>query len=363
MSRLSLYLSKLFAVQALALFVIVLILVWITQALRLFDLVTAKGQDLLTLLLQASLTTPPLSRSMIYVCMGIGIVRALQALQTSRELHAIHSGRRVRALWSGLAVFVLGGVIAILLVTNWLEPAAKRAYATSSEQIAADLLGRALNPNKFSEVVPGLVVVIGGRRPDGTVTDFYADDTRDPKARRTYLAASAVIVLDEDGYNLSLKDGALQYQRAGGKFTEIGFSSYQLGLDRPEALNSAAEIGESDTWTLLSNARASGQMSDAVWREIEQRFSEASRVIALSLLAAAMAGFPHARRGNGFLPAEVIILVVGLGERALSAVVADGAITGHSTGAVIIFGAALLIIWSKAFGFSFSIGWRGRRTA
>lgn len=360
MSRLSLYLSKLFAVQALALFGVVALLVWITQALRLFDLVTAKGQDLLTLLGQASLTTPPLARSLIYICMGIGMVRGLKALQASRELHTIHSSHGLKALWRAAAVFALGGVIAVSLVANWLEPASKRAFAASSEAVAADLLGRALNPNRFSEVVPGLVVVIGGRRADGTVTDFYADDTRDSTARRTYMAESAVIVLNDDGYNISLKNGSLQYQRDGGKFTEVAFSGYQLGLDRPDSISGSAVLEAKGTLTLIRDDLASGNgsLSTDAWWVIGQRLAEVSRVIAICLLAMAISGFPHARRSQNFFPAEVVILILGLGERALSSFTANSVITGHSTGSIVLGGLALIIIATKVLPYDFTLGRR-----
>ena len=123
MSRLSIYLSRQYLASALSLFGAVAFLVWINQTLKLFDLVTAKGQSLLTLIGQSLLTTPPLSRAMLYICIGIGIARTLNALQVSRELHTIHATRRIGALWSSLFVTATVSALAVGLLAHWIEPA------------------------------------------------------------------------------------------------------------------------------------------------------------------------------------------------------------------------------------------------
>ena len=58
--------------------------------LRLFDIVENKGQSFLTLLGQASLGMPALGIVFLYVCLGIGLGRALRNLQASSELQIIH---------------------------------------------------------------------------------------------------------------------------------------------------------------------------------------------------------------------------------------------------------------------------------
>ncbi|MCF6302448.1 MAG: LptF/LptG family permease, partial [Devosiaceae bacterium] len=77
MSHLSRYLLIRFAGGALALYLVATFLVWLTQMLRLFDLITEKGQNLFTLFGQSFLTTPPLSRQIVCICMAIGIARPL----------------------------------------------------------------------------------------------------------------------------------------------------------------------------------------------------------------------------------------------------------------------------------------------
>lgn len=359
MTRLSGYLVKLFSAEALSFFLVAAFLVYITQTLRLFDLVTAKGQDVLTLLGQSALTTPPLGLSIIYICMGIGLVRALRALQASRELHTIHASGRTRAIVQAVFVFILGGVIAVSLIAHWGDPWSKKAYTQWSEQVTADLVGRALSPHRFSEVAPGLVVVIGGRERDGTITDFFAHDTRDADAARTYVADSAVIVFREDGYNVRLRNGAVQYLRDGDSFTEVGFSQYEIGLDRLATGNrERAELDQRSTPEIIAGLEGDGE-DGAAWRELHERFAETVRLIGLCLVSAALTGYPHGRRGNGRLPLEVVILALGLGDRAAGSIARDalGAEWIYA-GAIGLLAIAMALFAGRMFGQRFMLSMR-----
>ncbi len=352
MTRLSRYLSKLFAIEALSFFFVAAFLVWITQALRLFDLVTAKGQDMLTLLGQSLLTTPPLALAIIYICMGIGMARALRSLQDSRELHSIHSSGRTRALWGAVSIFVLGGVIAVSLFAHVIEPWSKRAYSQWSEEVAADLVGRALNPHRFSEVVPGLFIVIGGRDADGTIRDFFADDKRAPDTERTYIADRAVIVFDDQGYNLSLEDGAVQYIRKGEQFTEVEFNRYELSLDRlTDDGGIASGLEQKGSLTIIAEGISNGGLTALAWRKLNERLAEATRVIALCLVVAALAAFPHARRGRDRLPIEVTVLVLGLADRTLSSITVAWPVIGPHFGAICLMAIAILFFVRENFSF------------
>src|SRR5690606_273149 len=107
MDRLSRYLQGQFFAQALTIFAAGGALIWLMQLLRLFDLVSAQGQNFLTLMGQSALTTPTFARSILYVCFAIGLVRGLRALQASRELHTIHAAQRTGSLWRAIISFTL----------------------------------------------------------------------------------------------------------------------------------------------------------------------------------------------------------------------------------------------------------------
>lgn len=345
MKRLPLYLSRLFVTETAALFAVAAFLFYLIQCLRIFDLVSVRGQNILTLLGQAALSMPPLMVVFFHVCLGIGIGRALRGLQGSHELHIIHASRRVSAILAALGMTIGGGTLAILLLTHVIEPIANRNINEWSAAIAADLVGRTLTPNRFAEVAPGVTVVIGGRQGNGEITDFFADDARSETQRRTYIAAQATIGTDEDGYVLQLRDGKLQYFTSGGQYSEVAFDRYDMAVDR---LTGAVEdrdiVAETSTPALLMAAAEAGvplspQATEAVFR----RSAEGLRVMALGVLVGAIAAFPHGRRTGRRLPLEIGVLLLAFLERGLNTFLPVPRPYDSFSGSVVLLGIGVLM--------------------
>lgn len=345
MSRLSFYLSRQYVAQAMSLFAAVAFLVWINQTLKLFELVTAKGQSLVTLLGQSVLITPPLSRAMLYICFGIGIARTLESLQISHELHTIHATRRIGALWHSFFFTATVAAVAVGLLAHWIEPLAHKVYGEWTEQVAADLVGRALTPHRFREVTPGFIVEIGGRLPDGTITDFFADDSRDPTSRKTYEARRATINSDDQGLYLALENGRIQYQSGDGSFTEVAYGSYQLGLESiAQDSVSRSQIDETTTYEFYLIAQQRELNPYELWN-LEARWMEIPRMYAMCLLVAALAGFPRGRRGGPRVPLEIVIVVIALVDRILSDQMIMFDIKGLPGVVLLLAIAALVAVW------------------
>ncbi len=350
MSQLTRYLVVRFSTGGLALFIMATLLVLLIQMLRLFDLVTEKGQGLWTLFGQSLLTTPPLSRQILYICMGVGLARALGALQASRELHTIHITRRVRAIWSALGIFGMTGALLALLISNWAEPVARRTASLWSAEIAVDLLSQTLTPGRFTDVTDGLVIRIGGRDGTGIITDFFADDRRDPDLHRTYIAKSAEIVAGTDGFQISLREGRLQAEKPDGEFTEVEFGRYDLAIDKlTDPVQLSDPLSQRDSLTLVSQALRSGEFSFDVVHELANRLSEAPRVLALVFLIGAIWAFPHGRRGRTYFPPELIVVMVAFAERSFSNFEARFSPWGFLSGPALMFGAGLLILLLHLF--------------
>lgn len=362
MDRLSRYLLTQFLAQALTIFAAGGVLIWLMQLLRLFDLVSAKGQNILTLMGQSALTTPTFARSILYVCFAIGLVRGLRALHQSRELHTIHAAQRTGALWRAIIAFTLVGATAVGLVANWIEPHSRRVAADWSAEIAADIVGRALVPGRFSEVENGLVFSISARHPDGTLVDFFFDDSTNSDTRRTYFADTASVFQDEDGYQLILNDGAIQYEsgeRSG--LSQIRFVQYHISLaSLIEAGSQTRGIDQADTLDLLGQIQAEEirnprQAIDA----IHGRLADTIRALALCVFVAALCAFPDGKRAARRVPLELVVLLVAFAEQAVSAFTGGGA-NHYITPSLILF-ASLLFLWRKASRADWGFKWRRAR--
>lgn len=341
MRRLTSYLTRLFATDALILFGIVCFLLWLVNCLRSFDVVSVKGQGFGTLALQALYTMPPLALSFFYICVGIGVVRALTALQASHELHIIHTSKGLAGLWRATAVTCTGAIAVVLLLAHVLEPLANRHLNQLSAEVAADLVSSTLKPNRFTQVTPGVILLIGGRADGGQITEFYADDRRDPDTRRTYIAASAQVMGVDDDYVLQLRDGTLQYLESDGRYSEIRFTRYDVSVESlSQQTLRVDELAEMNSFSLIDRALNETGWTPAIVKRLLDRSAEALRVLGLVLLVVAMAGFPSGNRLRIKLPLEAIVMLVAFGERGLSAY----SPLGSATGAIVLILAAAFVL-------------------
>lgn len=344
MDRLTRYLQGQFFAQALTIFAAGGTLIWLMQLLRLFDLISDQGQSFLTLMGQSLLTTPTYARSILYVCFAIGLARALQALQASRELHTIHAAQRTGALWRAVLIFTLIGATAVSLVSNWVEPHARRVSADWSAEIAADIVSRALAPGRFTEIQSGLVVSITGRQRDGTLVGFFFDDTT-TDTRRSYFARTASVLQDANGYQLILNDGAIQYEnpeREG--LSQIRFAQYHISLESLlEATVPTGGFEQTDSFALIAKWR-DGEASERERRALHERFADGLRAFAMIAFATALCAFPSGSRGRRQVPVELVILLVAFGEQAVSAFSGGGVGHYYTAGALLALSLMAIVL-------------------
>jgi lipopolysaccharide export system permease protein len=348
MNRLAGYLFRLFSAEALGLFALAGALLFLAQALRMFDVVSVKGQDLATLAGQVLLTMPTLAVAFAPVCMAIGLARGLRALQQNQELHIIHSSRRLGALVGGIASYIAVCAVLIVLLTNIVEPISRRYFNDWNARIAVDLVSRLLTPHKFVEVTPGVTMVIGARGGAGELGSFFVDDRRGT-VRRTYIADSASVAADAEGYVLRLASGSIQYMSEDQKFSEISFTRYDLAVG---SLTESAPSGRGNDGTtsieLIAEAIAAGNLDPNARYAISNRVGEGVRVIAFCLLAVALAFFPQGRRVTSGIPLEIVVLGAAFAERAALANLPRIDPMFASSAAVALIAGSLLILLLRA---------------
>lgn len=322
-----------------SLFGIAAFLLFLIQCLRLFDFVAAREQSFLTLLGQALLGMPGLGIVFLYVCIGIGLGRALAGLERRSELQIIHVSVLLPSLLRAIAGYAAGGTALLLLLAHVVDPLAVRTANDWSTSIAADLVSRSMVPHQFTEIADGVSMVIGSRDSQGRITDFFADDRRED-LRRTYMAKSALIVRDEQGYILRLQDGSMQQMTAEERFSEVSFASYDLSLDRL-AGGSSGGTGLSGTpsYELLGRELSGGEI-DLLLR----RSAEGVRVLAICLLVTALAIFPSAKRRRAGIPIELSVLGAAFLERSITSYFPAPAPFNVATGSLLLGLVSLIVL-------------------
>ena len=318
-----------------ALFAVAAFLLFLIQCLRLFDLVSGKGQSIVTLVGQALLGMPGLAHGFPLCLPGHrprpGAAEPAGEQRTRRSSIATAWCRRCCGPSRSTS---LGGAAVVLLLSHVLDPLGVRSTNDWSQSIAADLVSRSMIPHRFTALGGGVSMVIGGRDSQGNITDFFADDPRDPDSHRTYFAKSAIITHDEQGYVLRMHDGAVQYLTADRRFSQIAFQQYDLPMDRLSGDASSADpISLTPSYDLIGQALATGVWDPDVVKAAAQ--AHRRRVSACSPSAAlspAFAMFPNGARRREGLPIEITVLVAAFVERTVTSYLVGPGILGVASG-------------------------------
>jgi lipopolysaccharide export system permease protein len=348
MRRLTTYLTGLFSRDAAILFAVTCLLLWLMSCLRTFDIVAVRGQSFGTLAINALYTMPPLALSFFYICVGVGLVRGLAALQASHELHIIHSSGSFGGLWRAAGLTLGLAVAVVTLLAHVIEPMSSRQLNELNAEVAADLVSSSLQPGRFTQVTPGVVLLIGGRENDGDITRFFADDRRDAETRHTYIAQSARVLANGEDYFLRLSDGVLQYTQRDGRFSEVRFEQYEISVE--SLSQSTARFDPLDDMTsfeLLHLWLVEGDDDPDILETLLDRSVDILRVIGLGLVALALAAFPSGNRTRLRLPLEAVVIIVSFIERGISGFSPWGEATGAMLLIAVSVGVLAVRLWPR----------------
>ncbi len=205
--------------------------VYMTQALRRFDLVTAKGQTLWLFLEITFLAIPSLALIVAPFALAIAIVTVLNQLNSESELVVINAAGASQAILVR-PLLAIGGLVAIaaLVLSLWLGPAGLRALRAETTQIRADLVANIVKPGRFIEIDDGLTFHIRDRLADGSLAGILLDDRRKPEESFDYLAERGEVLQILGRTMILMHDGTIQRRSQDGDLSIVEFESYGFDL-------------------------------------------------------------------------------------------------------------------------------------
>ncbi|HXF89092.1 MAG TPA: LPS export ABC transporter permease LptF [Xanthobacteraceae bacterium] len=197
-------------------------IIWVTHALREFDLVTTQGQNVLVFLGITSLTIPLLVLVIAPLALVIAVSHVLNKLSTDSEIIVMNSAGM--SPWRLFRPFFAMAVLVSLLVAAisvYLAPQALRQLRHWITEVRADIVTNIVQPGRFTIIEQGLTFHIRARQPNGQLLDVLLDDQRNERERITLLAERGYIAKNEHGSFLVLENGSLQRHEAGRRDPEI----------------------------------------------------------------------------------------------------------------------------------------------
>jgi lipopolysaccharide export system permease protein len=321
MNRLETYIFRRASIAFLGIMATMTVIVWVTQALRRFDLVTAKGQAIAAYLAMTLLAVPFLVGVIAPFALVIAMAVVLNGMHADSELVAINaagvSQRQVLRPFLLLAVLVSGLMAWIAL---WAGPQALQTLRDMTNRVRADIVANVVQPGRFIDIEDGITFHIRNRAGDGSLEGLFIRDGRDPGFVFTYSAERGRVVETLGRTLVVMENGTVERDRVlDGATTFVAFGSYAFDLSelQPDGKPAPYKASERTIGQLLATPeddpyRASRE--DQFAAEIHLRLATMLYPVAMALAVFVFLGLPRTTRtGRGF--AVLGALVVSIAAR------------------------------------------------
>jgi lipopolysaccharide export system permease protein len=291
--------------------------VWMTQALREFDLVTGQGQSIGTFFRITLLLLPGLITIVSPIALLIGVIYTFTLLNNDSELVVINaSGAPQKTLLKPVAVLGLVAAIFTATMTLYFTPLSLRLWRTMITEVRADIVTTILREGDFMRISEGLTFHLRGRRPDGTLEGIFVSDDSSPDTTDIYLAETGIILDNPVGTFLIMRDGTIQRRnKTDGAISIIEFTSYAFDLSTFASRSGRVrpfKPSERETSYLISPSPEDRQYQrypESFAAELHNRLSAPLYAFVFAIIPLAyMSQAQSTRNGRGYIVAAAVSL-------------------------------------------------------
>jgi lipopolysaccharide export system permease protein len=280
-------------------------IIWLTQAMRDFDLMTTKGQSILVFFHITGLVIPSLIMVVAPIALLIATLFSLNRLNGDSELVVTAAaGLSPYQLFRPFAVLIVCVALFSACISIWAMPASFRTMRVALSEVEADFLTQIVRPGAFNTMEAGLTFHYRERAPNGGLLGIFMIDRREPGQNNVYLAeVGRTAKVDGQNY-LVLETGTIQRQDKGAKTPAmIVFDTYALDLSHfgAHADGSPLKARERTTSELLAYSTNDPYVRENEGRfraELHERFIAPLYALALGMIAFAALGAPRTTRQN-----------------------------------------------------------------
>jgi len=295
------------------------VVIWFTQAMRDFDLITSQRQTLLVFVGITGMIIPLLVMMIAPIALVMATAHVLNKLSSDSEIIVMNAAGV--SPWRLLRPFLAAAVVVSILVAviaAYVSPRSLRALRDWGAQVRADILTNIVQPGRFTTVGGNLTFHIADRRPNGLLVGIFVDDRRDPNEHATYLAEQGEIVKNESGSFLVLDGGSIQRLEAGQRDPRIvTFNRYPFDLSQftgsPQSV--VYTVREKYLWELLwprADDPLYAAQPNEYRSELNDRLATPLYPLAFVILAFAFLGPPQTTRQSRTLALLGMIGTVAL---------------------------------------------------
>ena len=233
MRKLSFYILRQILGPFLLFTLLLTLVVWMTQSLRLLDLVINRGQSAGIFAYLTMLMLPSLLVVIVPIALFGAALFALNKLNHDSELVVMWSAGVSRVQMAAPVVFAAAIAMALTyLCSLYLMPLGQRLTRDKVFEIRADIGAAILREGAFTTPSEGLTVFIRQLAPTGEIRGILVHDNRELARPVTYLAETGVLAQTPEGARLIMLNGNIERAEDGGsKLSVLKFERYVFDLD------------------------------------------------------------------------------------------------------------------------------------
>ncbi len=206
--------------------------VWLTQALRQFDLVSAMGQTIVTFFKITLLLLPSLTTVTAPIALMLAVIYTFNSMNQGSELVVINAAG-TKQWWLLKPVLIAGLAVTVFMasMTLWMSPLSMRLWRELRSEVNGNLLTSILREGEFVKIENGLYFQLRQRLADGTLRGIFMSDSRDDDESVDYIAERGAVLDSPAGIFLVMSDGTIQTKKeSDSTLSIIQFSSYAFDL-------------------------------------------------------------------------------------------------------------------------------------
>jgi lipopolysaccharide export system permease protein len=208
--------------------------VWLSQSLRMLDVVINQSQSVGTFVYLTVLALPQLMPLILPFALFFAVLYAVNRLYVESELVVMFAAGFSRwvVVWPviiiSIAVTVVGYLFNLVVM-----PAGMREMKSRVFEIRADLVNTFVREGSFTNPIKGLTVYVSENNAGGEIRGILVHDARNPKGIATYMAQKGQLANTPTGPRLIMNQGNVQWLEGGeGRLKILNFERYTFDLSQ-----------------------------------------------------------------------------------------------------------------------------------
>ncbi len=206
--------------------------IWLTQSLRLIDLIINRGLPLSLFLYMATLLLPRFLTIVLPIAVFCATLFTYNRLSSDSELVVLRAAglSQISLARPGLIAGALV-CVAMAFLNLYLLPASYREFKDLQHAIRSDYSNILLQEGVFNSIGDGITVFIRERGSAGELRGILVHDSRDPAKQVTMMAERGALVRSDDGPRVILLNGNRQnVDRDKGELSLLYFDRYVVEI-------------------------------------------------------------------------------------------------------------------------------------